>query len=1333
MMISNSTMARVSAFLGLAIVCTLNSYGDDEYRFDRVFPTLKHPWNFEGPSGAAVDSFGNVYIADSVLGCIFKFNADGALITQWGTPGNGPGELSAPRGLAVDPTGNVLVVDTGNHRIQKFTSSGVFVSQWGGFGSSTGKFNSPRDITVDSAGDIYVADTENNRIQKFANNGAFALQWGIPGGGAGQFDRPFAVAAGGVGTVYVADTGNHRIQRFSSVGSFVRTWGNFGSGPGELNSPQDIVVNANNKIYVIDHGNGRIVQFIPSGIYEIEWGVYGRGESEYNAPEALALDTFGNLYIADTGNNRIQKSTLAGVFFTQWSGPGNLPGHFFFPQGLATDALGNLYVADGGNDRIQKFAPDGNVAALIGSTGTGPVQFYYPQGIALDASGNMYVADTGSSRVQKLDVDGNFVRQWGVLGSEEGEFDGLLSIAVDSASNKVFVSDEFPNRVQKFDSDGLFEIQWGGFGSGAGQFIGPRSIATNGVNGLFVADWGNDRVQIFSPLGAFVGQFGIHGTGPGEFDGPAGVAIDGLGNAFVADLGNNRIQKFDSTNTFLSEWGQFGRELGRFVQPDGIAVDPFGNVFVLESQLHRVQKFSPVSEVADSRAIIVAGGGPFVGNNLWDATSLCVNAAYRALIHQGYTRDTIQLLSDSSGLDLDGNGITDDVDGVSSKANLQNALEAWVDGATDLAVFLTGPASDTTFRMSATEVLSSAELAGWLNQAQAQLPGSMILVFDACQSGGFAQLMSAPDRIVIASTGPDEGAYFLNTGALSFSSFFWSNIFEGKSVQESFNTAQIALDELSIPQTAHLEDSASGALAGIVRLGNGTAIDVEPPVIADVSAPQALSNSSSATLTADPVTDNLGVARVTTIIHPPAWSLPSPDYPLLSFPGVELAPNALDEELWTAAFNGFSRAGTYNVGFLARDRDGNASHGVLSTVSVSNPATRKALLVAGGPGNASYSAGARIGTLAAYSALRVQGYTDDDILYYSPTSDPGVDGTNTIGNVGSALSSWANTNTRDLVVYLAGHIVNGKFILVNSNDLTVPEFDPLLDNIQNSITGKVIVIVDASHAESMCKFILPPAGKQRILISSASVQQAALFADDGTVSYSTLFWHEIKNGAQLRQAHAYAKASIRFWSEGPVATLDDNGNGTSNEKTDGAIAQTTRLGVAAILAGNDPVIGTVSPATNLSGSLSAELWAEPVTSTTSIDRVWAVIAPPGLSAANADIEALTDLPVVELVGAKDGRFEGSFDGFDERGDYFISIFARDADGSIGRPSNTSVFQAVGEDPYDINQDGVVNAVDIQLVINGALGLPIAFNADVNGDNTIDAIDVQLVTNAALHL
>jgi tripartite motif-containing protein 71 len=155
------------------------------------------------------DSAAYVYVGDRARVAdsnrVQKFTSNGTLITTWGTTGANAGQFNNPIGIAVDSSGNVYVADTENNRVQKFTSNGTLITKWGAPGPNAGQFNNPIGIAVDSSGNVYVADTENNRVQKFTSNGTLITKWGAPGPNAGQFNNPTALTVDSSGNVYVID------------------------------------------------------------------------------------------------------------------------------------------------------------------------------------------------------------------------------------------------------------------------------------------------------------------------------------------------------------------------------------------------------------------------------------------------------------------------------------------------------------------------------------------------------------------------------------------------------------------------------------------------------------------------------------------------------------------------------------------------------------------------------------------------------------------------------------------------------------------------------------------------------------------------------------------------------------------------------------------------------------------------------------------------------------------------------------------------------------------------------------------------------------------------
>lgn len=167
------------------------------------------------PSDVAVDSQGNIYIADMVNSQIIKLDASGQYVATIGSYGGGDGQFNGVGGIAIGPNDNIYASDHLGDRMQKLDSTGTFINAWGTSGEDQGEFHNPRGIDVDTNGDVYVADSVGNRVQKFDTDGNFITEFGENGTGDGQFTFPTDVAVEPDGSaVYVLDVLNYRVQKF---------------------------------------------------------------------------------------------------------------------------------------------------------------------------------------------------------------------------------------------------------------------------------------------------------------------------------------------------------------------------------------------------------------------------------------------------------------------------------------------------------------------------------------------------------------------------------------------------------------------------------------------------------------------------------------------------------------------------------------------------------------------------------------------------------------------------------------------------------------------------------------------------------------------------------------------------------------------------------------------------------------------------------------------------------------------------------------------------------------------------------------------------------------
>jgi sugar lactone lactonase YvrE len=292
---------------------------------------------FSDPFGVAIDSRGNVYVADGGdSNRIRKIGADGAVTTlAGGREGFADGVGSAasfhtPSALAIDRRGNLYVADTGNHAIRKMTPDGRVTTLAGngkpGFADGKGalaQFNGPVGIAVDAAGMVYVADTYNDRIRRIAPDGSVSTLAGNgqPGEADGAalragFDTPSALAVAPDGALYVADTGNDAIRKLGTDGLVSTIAAPAGSERHPvLRRPVGLALTRDGYLYIAASSGGRIVQMAPNGDYHALGYADSPGEPTYGSdgtvqlygPRGVAVERDGSLVVADALAFRVHR------------------------------------------------------------------------------------------------------------------------------------------------------------------------------------------------------------------------------------------------------------------------------------------------------------------------------------------------------------------------------------------------------------------------------------------------------------------------------------------------------------------------------------------------------------------------------------------------------------------------------------------------------------------------------------------------------------------------------------------------------------------------------------------------------------------------------------------------------------------------------------------------------------------------------------------------------------------------------------------------------------------------------------------------------------------
>ena len=584
---------------------------------------------FFNPTGVAVDTAGNIYIADGGDHAVRKVTAGGTVSTLAGNPGqaganDGTGSGATflyPYAVAVDGSGNVYVADSGNHNIRKITAGGTTSTLAGTAGvpgstDGTGTaalFNLPQGIAVDGSGNVYVSDTNNSTIRKITTAGVVTTLAGAAGqtgsadgaGASARFNYPFGIATDASGNIYVADFGNSTIRMVTpsgAVSTLAGSAGNAGANDG------------------------------------------GGSGAKFNHPSALSLDTAGNIYVIDTSNQTVRKvtsggnvTTLAGNSGIIGSADGTGAGAtFFYPGGIGATGSGTLYVADTGNHTVRQVTAGGSVSTLAGSsgqkgsadgTGTGAT-FLYPYGVAIDGSGHVYVADHGNNTIRRITTGGSvstFAGTAGPAGSTDGtggsaSFSGPAGVAADGSGN-VYVADAGNSSIRKISSGGTVTTFAGSSGTagstdgtgGVARFNAPEGIAVDTAGNIYVADTNNNTIRKITSGGTVTTLAGAAGQtgsadGPGgaaRFNGPYALAVDPSGNVYVADLFNATIRKIDTSGNVTTLAGAAGKTgftdgtgaLARFNQPYGITVDNSGFVYVADTYNRAIRMVSPGGSV----------------------------------------------------------------------------------------------------------------------------------------------------------------------------------------------------------------------------------------------------------------------------------------------------------------------------------------------------------------------------------------------------------------------------------------------------------------------------------------------------------------------------------------------------------------------------------------------------------------------------------------------------------------------------------------------------------------------------------------------------------------
>ncbi len=598
--------------------------------------------SFSSIEGIAVDSLGNLLIADGLGHRIRRVSQGGIIITLAGTsiPGFSPDEtpvgraqLNAPYGLAAGASGHVFIADFGNALVRCLTPTGTIRTVAGGGAETdlavatplTLRLGGPRNVALDAAGNLYVADYSGHRVYRITTRGQVEVVAGTGAAGRdtvataslAKLNGPTGLAIDLLGYVYIADSNNGLVRRvFGGQISTVVTG---------LNIPTGLATDPAGDLYIVDAKNKRVVRRSRAGDLRSV-------AAEVKEPRDVAVDGLGNLYVAEP--RRVWRVGQEGVAVRYAGLAANAEPREDTPAEMAVlaapfhvsmDPNGNLLVTEEEGRRVRRIAANGTIRTLAG-----PAHLNDPVAAVMDARGVLRVADYAGNRVWSFAPDGTAsVLAGDGTGGYRGD-NGLASasrlfrprgLALDRSGN-LYVADSMNHRVRRIGTNGVITTYAGtGFPGYSGdgrlatqaQLNSPAGLFVDVAGALYIADTGNHRIRKVLTNGIAMtvagnGSSGDEGDGAlalqAALNAPLGVVVDASGVLFIADTFNQRIRRVgvDGVIQTIAGDGTPGADgdgesalAARFQLPTSVALDASGNVYVADHQNHRLRKLAPAA------------------------------------------------------------------------------------------------------------------------------------------------------------------------------------------------------------------------------------------------------------------------------------------------------------------------------------------------------------------------------------------------------------------------------------------------------------------------------------------------------------------------------------------------------------------------------------------------------------------------------------------------------------------------------------------------------------------------------------------------------------------
>jgi len=664
------------------------------------------------PSYIVFDSNGNQYISDTLNNCVRKIDTSGSMSSLVGLAVSGSGDtcntssnstptpsqgLYQPTGLAIDSSNNLYIADSKHNCVRMLSNGSTGVTALTTVavtcGSATSTTPSPNGLVLDATNNLYISiqDTEvlptvsTYQVLRQAPKTSPCVMAGSPSAlvpnicsgitGSVVLNAPSGLAINAMGDLFIADTGNNCVRQMPNLAAYKTAVGkcsndNSGNPATALNQPYGLTFSPTQSLFITETNPNNVVDYIlgsssltiaaglpngASGPYSSTQDGNSALSAPLNAPRGITVDSFGNLSLADSGNSIARKlssniifpstpvgsasatmpltfvvnqsvnlTAAAGPDFSITSNtcsgalspaaPGAAPNtcqvfvHFTPTRPGLRSAPVNLTDSISGKTILQglQAVATGSLSVFTpGTVNTIASALAAPTAVAVESSGNAYVLEAGTTSgtadLLLLPAGGGTPQ----IVIPQGA--GLLTpsaLAIDSAGN-YFIADATHGTIARFGADGTINTSY------VTGLDTPTAISVDGFDNLFIAQAGSTHnvIEVFAA--------GPRRTISASFVSPSGLTVDLNGILYVADAGGHLVYAVDKSGNVHEVAGNGtttttvpGQATGTaLIAPSSLSVDAAGDLYITDAAANLVYTVYASTTSSGSNIAVIFGTG----------------------------------------------------------------------------------------------------------------------------------------------------------------------------------------------------------------------------------------------------------------------------------------------------------------------------------------------------------------------------------------------------------------------------------------------------------------------------------------------------------------------------------------------------------------------------------------------------------------------------------------------------------------------------------------------------------------------------------------------------